>query len=316
MAEKLVTPAAWDAHALQYEQIFERATTLWGRDAFTLAALLPGGEGDAPASTSPRELLDVACGTGALAIAAAIEWGFTVTATDYSPGMIARLDAKCRRLSASDRITCRVVDGHTLEGLADETFDVVLSNFGIFLFPDRVAAWRSALRVLRPSGRLLATSWDATSHNMRILHYVMQYAPDATDYSAADDPAKMLTPHVNRTVVAATFQEELEECGFTDVVVHTVSHPFCFQRGEEFVVAMLDNGILAAMLKTKQRVAVQQCILHYCQLVVDGRDPLDASAPVFSVDTAPAPTQHPLWSRPFAIPAHAHIAVARKKSSC
>ncbi|KAJ0407295.1 hypothetical protein ATCC90586_003153 [Pythium insidiosum] len=40
MAEKLATPAAWDAHAQQYEQIFERATTLWGRDAFTLAALL------------------------------------------------------------------------------------------------------------------------------------------------------------------------------------------------------------------------------------------------------------------------------------
>jgi ubiquinone/menaquinone biosynthesis C-methylase UbiE len=126
--------AMWDASATVYEQGFERSTTLWGLDALVL------GELPSTVDSSPR-FLDVACGPGALAIAAAAK-GFDVTATDFSPGMLALLDAK---LAASGhqnlKIATRVVDGETLDGLEDASYDVVSSIFGIMLFADRAAAW-------------------------------------------------------------------------------------------------------------------------------------------------------------------------------
>jgi ubiquinone/menaquinone biosynthesis C-methylase UbiE len=63
--------------------------------------------------------------------------------------MVALTKAELAPIDATTR--CAVRDGQAL-GLDDGTFDAAFSCFGIFLFQDRAAAWRSAAGAVRPGG--------------------------------------------------------------------------------------------------------------------------------------------------------------------
>ena len=111
---------------------------------------------DAAAIRQGDRVLDVACGTGVLARAAASRAGPTgaVTGLDFSPGMLA--------------VAARVSPGlrwqqGTAEALPfpDQSFDAVVSQFGLMFFPDRVGALREMMRVLVPGGRLAVAVWGS-----------------------------------------------------------------------------------------------------------------------------------------------------------
>lgn len=96
-------------------------------------------------------VLDVAAGTGALAIPAA-RLGAEVVATDISPVMIERLTARARAEGLA--IDARVMDGHALD-LDDDAFDLAASQHGVSLFPDMARGLREMVRVTRSGGRVL-----------------------------------------------------------------------------------------------------------------------------------------------------------------
>jgi len=108
---------------------------------------------DAAEVRSGQRVLDVACGTGVLARAAA-ERGASVTGLDRNAGML----AVARRLAPT-------VDWR--EGMAetipsqDASFDAVGCQFGLMFFEDRVQALAEMLRVLKPGGRLAVAVWDS-----------------------------------------------------------------------------------------------------------------------------------------------------------
>jgi len=101
--------------------------------------------------TAGDRVLDVACGTGVLARAAA-ERGAETTGLDVNAGML----AVARR--HAPRVGWR--EGHA-EALpfADASFDAVLCQFGLMFFDDRAMALREMRRVLRPGGRLAVAVW-------------------------------------------------------------------------------------------------------------------------------------------------------------
>jgi SAM-dependent methyltransferase len=101
------------------------------------------------------DVLDVACGTGNVAIRAA-ESGARVVGLDLTP----ELFDSGRRLAAEAGVEVEWVEGDA-EALpfADESFDVVLSTFGCMFAPRHELAAGEIARVLRPGGRIGICSW-------------------------------------------------------------------------------------------------------------------------------------------------------------
>jgi len=123
--------------------------TTWGLGAYARMAerLVPAADAVADAADLRRgeAVLDVACGTGNAALAAAVRGADPVVGVDLEPALLA--------LAPSDAgVAWRVGDATALP-VDDGAFDVALSAFGVMYAPDQPAAARELARVLRPGGR-------------------------------------------------------------------------------------------------------------------------------------------------------------------
>ena len=103
-----------------------------------------------------QRVLDVACGTGVLAREVALRMGSSgrVVGIDPSSGMV----AVAKQLSPA--VEWREGVAESLP-FPDQSFDAVVSQFGLMFFTDRCQALREMLRVLVPGGRLAVAVWDS-----------------------------------------------------------------------------------------------------------------------------------------------------------
>lgn len=124
------------------------------------------------ARLAPGEaVLDVGCGTGTLAIAAARKVGPSgeVHGIDPSPEMVGRARRKARRAGAA--ITFEVGVAQALP-YPDARFDAVLSTFVLHQLPHEALrdAIREVRRVLRPGGRVLLVDIGGVQGDRRTVH--------------------------------------------------------------------------------------------------------------------------------------------------
>lgn len=102
----------------------------------------------------PADILDVATGTGDLAIKLAREIpGVRVTGVDLSEQMLAIGRDKVRLAGLSDRISLSKADCLALP-MADASFDAVTVAYGVRNFEHLAQGYREMARVLRPGGML------------------------------------------------------------------------------------------------------------------------------------------------------------------
>ena len=102
-----------------------------------------------------ERVLDVACGSGNAALAAAHRHA-EVVGLDYVPALIER--ARKRAEAEGSTVDFRVGDAQALP-FEDHAFDVVLSVFGVIFAPDQERAMAELLRVTRPGGRIALATW-------------------------------------------------------------------------------------------------------------------------------------------------------------
>ena len=109
------------------------------------------------------KVLDVATGTGAVAVpfAQAIGAGGRVTAVDFSAEMLDRAEANIRKM-ALDNVDLHEMDAERLD-FRSNYFHSVVCSYGLFFLPDMPRALREWVRVLRPGGRLVFTSFEETA---------------------------------------------------------------------------------------------------------------------------------------------------------
>ena len=148
---------------------WQEAADAWNRWGSTLESWLgPATEAmlDAAGVRPGARVLDVAAGAGGQTLVAARRVGPDghVVATDISP-VILEYAAAAARDAGLANVETRELDGESLAGVEDASFDAVISRVGLIYFPDQQGALAEMRRVLRPGGRVAAIVYSTPEKN-------------------------------------------------------------------------------------------------------------------------------------------------------
>ncbi|MBR1427310.1 MAG: bifunctional demethylmenaquinone methyltransferase/2-methoxy-6-polyprenyl-1,4-benzoquinol methylase UbiE [Paludibacteraceae bacterium] len=178
-------------------------------------------------SLSGQRVLDVAVGTGDLAIAALRRGGAAeVEGLDLSAEMMRVGEAKAQRAGLADRLTFR--QGSALEmPYEDGVFDVVTCAYGVRNFTDLEQGLREMARVLRPGGRLMILEFSYPSNRLIAWAYDMYFNHVMTTIGGWLTKDKEAFRYFYRSVRDFARPKEmlarLEGCGFRDATAESLT---------------------------------------------------------------------------------------------
>jgi ubiquinone/menaquinone biosynthesis C-methylase UbiE len=231
------TRGAWDAIAEGYDAT-NTPTQMWlGNEALRRAGLRAG-----------MHFLDVAAGSGALAIPAA-RLGARVLATDQSPAMLKLLRRRADEEGLA--IETRAMDGHALD-LDDASFDMAGSQFGVMLFPDMPKGVAEMARVVRPGGRVVMIAYGDPHAIDFIGFFVAAVRMVRPDFNGPpDDPPPLPFQLQDPGRVA----REMQAAGLTEVRVETITETTAFRSGNEFWEWVISSNPLPGDLLDELRLS-------------------------------------------------------------
>ena len=123
-------------------------------------------------------VLELGCGPGLFwrSNLGQIPADWEITLSDFSPGMLQ--DAQKTLGERSQRFSFQVIDAQRIP-FADASLDAVIANHMLYHVPDRPKALAEMRRVLKPDGRLYATTVSDT-HMREVRELVRRVAGSAT----------------------------------------------------------------------------------------------------------------------------------------
>ncbi len=149
--------------AIDYPAIKQRQQAAWASGNYAIVGTTLQIVGEQLCETlnmrPGAKVLDVAAGNGNATLAAARRFA-NVTSTDY----VGHLLDKGRARAEAEELTVNfeVADAEALP-FADDSFDYVLSTFGVMFSPNHEQAAAEMLRVCRPGGRVGLANWTPES---------------------------------------------------------------------------------------------------------------------------------------------------------
>ena len=162
----------------------------------------------------PKRVLEVAAGTGILT--AALQRALPdaeIVATDLNPAM---LEVAATKVPA-DSVRFQPADALDLP-FADGEFDLVICQFGVMFYPDRVGGNAEARRVLRDGGTYLAVIWDRLDLNP-VSHAMAEMLAE----EFPEDPPRFLERAPFSYADPAQIERDLRSAGFDRVTVEAVA---------------------------------------------------------------------------------------------
>jgi SAM-dependent methyltransferase len=235
--------AGWERAASEYDRRFSELTLQSMEPLLDVVGTSPG-----------LRLLDVACGPGHIAAAAARR-GCVVVGIDFSPAMVAAA------LQAHPDLDFREGDAAKLD-FPDDSFDAVVMNFGMLHleFPERAAT--EAFRVLCSGGRYAFTVWDVPESAVGfsiILHSIQSCGNIDAPLPAGPPFFRFSDPEEGRRL--------LSEAGFLNVQSIQVPQVWKLPSGDDLFItfetaavrtaALLHAQTPSALKKIRQEVAVR-----------------------------------------------------------
>ena len=174
------------------EQIKERMRTTWMAGDFGKIAEYSAKDAEAFVDslgiTRGMQVLDVACGTGNLAIPAARK-GAEVTGVDIATNLLRQ--ARARAAEEQLEITFEEGDAEQLP-FTDGQFDLVMSMFGAMFAPDPESVAAELARVCRHGGKIAMANWTPEGFAGKMFRLTNRYLPPPAELPAPTlwgDPA-------------------------------------------------------------------------------------------------------------------------------
>ena len=134
---------------------------LWEKGDFTRIAATMRQSGEELVDTlgiQPRmKLLDLGCGDGTTALPAA-QRGAIVLGVDIAENLVAAGNARAAKADL-DNLRFQQGDASRLTGIADASFDLVVSIFGAMFAPRPFDVAHEMVRVTKPGGRIVMGNW-------------------------------------------------------------------------------------------------------------------------------------------------------------
>lgn len=122
---------------------------------------------------SGSNVLDVAAGNGMASLAAARRW-CDVTSTDYVPALLERGRARAEAEGANIKFIEADAEDLPFE---ENSFDVVLSTFGVMFTPNQERAAAELLRVCKSKGRIALANWTPDGFIGQVFKTLGKYLP-------------------------------------------------------------------------------------------------------------------------------------------
>jgi ubiquinone/menaquinone biosynthesis C-methylase UbiE len=163
---------------------------------------------------APKRILETACGTGVVtqSLNQALPEA-EIVATDLNPPMLEqaalRFAAPSVRFEQADALSLPFEDG---------SFDLVICQFGVMFFPDKVMGNVEARRVLRDGGHYLLAIWDTVERNL-----ATRIAGAAVAELFPDEPAAFYERIPFRYHDRQQIEADLRAAGFAEVRIDTVT---------------------------------------------------------------------------------------------
>lgn len=187
----------------------------------------------------PRHVLETAAGTGIVTQALASNLpDAVITATDLNEAML----TQARKRPGLEGVTWRQADAQALP-FADETFDLMVCQFGVMFYPDKLASLQEARRVLKPEGTYLFVVWED-----------YRGMPDSPMWIAAQtvgrmigrDPSTLLSPgYYEEAVIRA----DLAATGFSSITIERVVCPSRASSTHHAATITVQGSLLRAALQ-------------------------------------------------------------------
>jgi ubiquinone/menaquinone biosynthesis C-methylase UbiE len=202
--------------------------------------------------TRGSRVLDIAAGAGDQTLMAARRVGPTgyVLATDISANMV-ELAALAARRAGLTNVDTRMMDAQRLEVDA-ESFDAVISRFGLMLIPDPHRALTEIRRVLRGGGKVAAIVFSTPDQcpYLSIPHAIARRVGRLT---ASPEPFAEF-----RLSGPGVLEDAYSKAGFHDVAVHQVPTRRTFPsvtEAVEYAKALPVRELMAQLSESEQRQA-------------------------------------------------------------
>ena len=196
-----------------------------------------------------QQVMDLGCGTGALALhlAERVGPGGAVLGVDLSAPMLALAE---RRRDEGDyaQLRLRQLDAQT-HAFDPGAFDALASRFGVMFFSDPVAAFGNLWRALRPGGRLAFVSWAPIEANpwfeIPMAIGVRWLGPPDPQPPRAPGPFAFSEPAYVRHILSAA--------GFADVAIELLATVLPGAKSAADEAEFVQNmGLLARLIRERE----------------------------------------------------------------
>ena len=154
---------------------------LWEKGDFTRIAAAMRESGDLLVEslgiTRGMKVLDLGCGDGTTALPEARR-GAEVLGVDIASNLVEAGNRRAREAGLAN-IRFQEGDASNLQGIADQSFDLVVSIFGAMFAPRPLDVAREMVRVTRPGGRIVMGNWIPNDPTLvaQVLKIVAGYTP-------------------------------------------------------------------------------------------------------------------------------------------